>query len=327
MLHSREIVQIEFAGNDKIQQKLWEDLLFMSSHVNFKHLEQCSSYKKTLLVDCDYSSDKKTERRIAIAQPFAEYLTESKSFTDSEKSLTNDFYVGFMDFDKELLFLCTIHNNEVSFSFSDTERTFISNLMKASDFSVFSVRKERSHSNQDHYILSNALGTWVYPLLINGINVGNMVIQDLKRRKQTYIFQNLEIRQGNTLLIDWPYGSIYFDLDDTLIFKGSKNDKCFALAEMNRLCGNDNILITRNPNNIKDTFEGFGMDLDLFDSVIQIKGKLRKSNFFNQNEISAFIDNEFLERLDVAQNTTSHVFDLDCIDILTESLKNFGIKS
>ena len=237
------------------------------------------------------------------------------------------FYVGFVDFEKELVFLCTIQDETVSFSLSDSEKTFIEQLITEGNISFFSLRKLQLSTNTDEFIMSNELGNWIYPLMINGINVGNMVIQDIKLRKQTFIFQNLQIHKGKDLFIDWQYDSIYFDLDDTLIFKGSTNDKCLALAEINKLKGNCNVLITRHPNDIRETFEKFGMNLDLFDSVIQIKGTLQKSKFFNQNEVSAFIDNEFLERLDIVENTTSHAFDLDCVDILIESLRNSKVQS
>lgn len=99
--------------------------------------------------------------------------------------------------------------------------------------------------------------------------------------------------------LELNYQTVFLDLDDTLIIKGSVNDTAIAFIYR---CQANNIpvhLITRHYRNPALTLCEFGIAEDLFESIIWIEDNKPKSYYMQGTKEVLFIDDAFSERKEV----------------------------
>lgn len=151
-----------------------------------------------------------------------------------------------------------------------------------------------------------------------GVNLPLLAVQDYMERDVVCLenknIKTVERRIKTKAILDFSYRKVYVDLDDTLIVN---NQVCIPVISFIYQSINNNkkiILITRHDFDIKKTLRNFNISLDLFDEIIHIKNKTLKSIHIDQDSI--FIDNFFLERLDVYNSLNIPCFDVDAIDFL-----------
>lgn len=113
---------------------------------------------------------------------------------------------------------------------------------------------------------------------------------------------------------DIDYENVYVDLDDTLIIKGKVNVYLLAFLYQCRDKGKNLILLTKHAGNAIQTLDDHSIDMNLFDSIINIPDWAEKSHFIRQNSI--FIDDSFAERKKVADAWDIPVFDTDMVESL-----------
>lgn len=115
---------------------------------------------------------------------------------------------------------------------------------------------------------------------------------------------------------DLTYDSVYFDLDDTLIFKGKVHLTAIKFIFQ---CINKKIpvfLLTRHNHNVENTLLLHKLN-GLFDRIIHVTDKAPKSCFIiGKNPI--FIDDSFGERLEVSTKLKIPTFDLSMIESLLD---------
>lgn len=113
---------------------------------------------------------------------------------------------------------------------------------------------------------------------------------------------------------DIDYENVYVDLDDTLIIKGKVNVYLLAFLYQCRDKGKNLILLTKHAGNAIQTLDDHSIDMNLFDSIINIPDWAEKSHFIRPNSI--FIDDSFAERKKVADAWGIPVFDTDMVESL-----------
>lgn len=154
-----------------------------------------------------------------------------------------------------------------------------------------------------------------------GINIPLIIVQNLLKRKiKTFYFLNANQisydEQSNKIKYKFSFDCLYFDLDETLIWKGIPNKNLIKLLILFHKEKFSIKLITRHKLSIYDTLNKIGLDENFFDEIIKITAGQKKSSFIRGN--SVFIDNEFPERLDVLLNCSIPALDLDQIDFINE---------
>ena len=113
---------------------------------------------------------------------------------------------------------------------------------------------------------------------------------------------------------DIDYENVYVDLDDTLIIKGKVNVYLLAFLYQCRDKGKSLILLTKHAGNAIQRLDDHSIDMNLFDSIINIPDWAEKSQFIRPNSI--FIDDSFAERKKVADAWSIPVFDTDAVECL-----------
>ena len=146
-----------------------------------------------------------------------------------------------------------------------------------------------------------------------GINIPLALIQNLYKRKiKTYKFLE-SIGNENNYNIE-RYKSIFFDLDETLVWQGEPINESIILLKRLHKKGLEINLLTRHKKNIHKTLESINLDLNLFNKIIKVEDNEKKSSFVTPN--SLFIDNEFPERLDVRFKANSISLDLEQLEFI-----------
>lgn len=110
------------------------------------------------------------------------------------------------------------------------------------------------------------------------------------------------------------YSTIYIDYDDCILLGNNINSQMIsflfkALNENKKI-----ILITRHSGNLKKSLKSHRI-LELFDEILHIKNKERKSFYINPKN-AIFIDDSFSERNDVRKTHNLPTFSPDMIEVL-----------
>lgn len=121
---------------------------------------------------------------------------------------------------------------------------------------------------------------------------------DVEIKPQRY---NIEVDRAlyNTFCVQQDFSEVYCDFDDTLIVHGEINCR---LMQYLYQCVNHGVsikLITKHDTNIFDDLRRYRIGAELFDEVIQIDRKERKSDFISPRKNALFIDDSFSERKEI----------------------------
>lgn len=114
---------------------------------------------------------------------------------------------------------------------------------------------------------------------------------------------------------DYDVQSAYIDLDDTLIFGDNVNAELMKLLYQFQNRKIPLHLITRHETDPRKTLERLNIPVSLFQTVIHISDKSAKSGYITDQQ-AIFIDNSFVERLDVFEKLSIPVFDCEGVQSL-----------
>lgn len=149
-----------------------------------------------------------------------------------------------------------------------------------------------------------------------GVNLPLMAVQDfMGRRLQTidHSFVRLIDRNITTKArLEFHYDKIFIDLDDTLIIDGAAVPRAMAFVYQEHAKGNEIFLITRHAGDVETTLRRTHIPPSLFKKIIHLQNEESKADFIEPHSI--FIDNAFLERLDVARKRAIPVLDVDALE-------------
>lgn len=113
------------------------------------------------------------------------------------------------------------------------------------------------------------------------------------------------------------FGTLYVDLDDTLILDGKISIPIINLIFSCLNQGKKIKLITRHNKNLLETLQKFRLD-GLFDELIHITDNSPKSRYIQEND-ALFIDDSFSERREVALACKIPTFDCSMVDAILNS--------
>lgn len=210
-----------------------------------------------------------------------------------------------------------IDHNSVGFS-------SLKDLLNLKSFSLSTLKdalfrlKLTSNHGKSYVTLSDSVDEFDFQLLrAAGINVPLLLIQNLYKRKvKTYIFSNVQCNNEKVIKICTDYNTVFFDLDETLIWEGKPILEVVSWLYQLHDRGTELKLLTRHEKDICETLTRIGIPLEIFKNIVKVEKHQLKSEFVHMNSI--FIDNEFPQRYDVQFNGGVPSFDLDQVEFLTK---------
>lgn len=121
----------------------------------------------------------------------------------------------------------------------------------------------------------------------------------------------------NLFKVNYPYSKVYIDFDDTIAYQRKK----YIIPTMAFLfqCMNEEkriILLTRHAYNIRETLADLCIDSRMFENIIEVENGKHKSDYIKEKEGAIFIDNSFIERMNVKERVGIPTFDvcnLECL--------------
>ena len=125
----------------------------------------------------------------------------------------------------------------------------------------------------------------------------------------------LERRLTNSYVIDYEYDKVYIDFDDTLIINGKVNSTLIKFIYQSLNLNRSVILITKHEYDLDAAFIKYRLNKELFDEIILLKPDESKYEYIDGSK-SIFIDNYFLERMEVKEICKIPVFDVDAVECL-----------
>ncbi|WP_318443865.1 hypothetical protein [Photobacterium leiognathi] len=144
-----------------------------------------------------------------------------------------------------------------------------------------------------------------------GINIPLVLVQNLYKRKiKTYKF----IKSIESDYNIEQYKSIFFDLDETLVWQGEPIQESILLLKRLHDKKLEINLLTRHKKDIHKTLKSINVDCNLFNKIIKVEDDEKKSSFITPN--SLFVDNEFPERFDVRFKANTVSLDLDQLEFV-----------
>jgi len=150
-----------------------------------------------------------------------------------------------------------------------------------------------------------------------GINLPLMAIQDYMERELKVLPYDFVDRVERSLAtkpnINLSFSKVYIDFDDTIIIDNKVVPIVMSFIYKMRNERKELILITRHEFDLYKTLEKYALDKSIFDKIIHIKNNSPKSDYITSID-SIFIDNHFLERLEVFQKHKIPVFDVDYLE-------------
>lgn len=152
----------------------------------------------------------------------------------------------------------------------------------------------------------------------SGVNLPLLAVQDFIERDLAVLpeprLRLLERRLEHHAVLDYPFDTCYFDLDDTLVCDGRANPAAMRLAYRLLELGKQLVLLTRHPGDIEGTLRAARISPALFDAIVHLSAGEPKSSAIVAPAL--FIDNHFPERQEVSRRLGIPVFDVDALDLL-----------
>lgn len=119
--------------------------------------------------------------------------------------------------------------------------------------------------------------------------------------------------------IDYPYGRVYLDFDDTLVFGRSKyNTEAMRFVYQCLNKGISIVLITKHEYDIHETMKKIRLSENIFDEIVEVPLDRKKYEFMDVTIPSIFIDNAYAERKAVKEHLGIPTFDVSNFDCLID---------
>ena len=150
-----------------------------------------------------------------------------------------------------------------------------------------------------------------------GINLPLLAAYDAIDMDVHILKNNLPItmrrRLHSSYIIEHSFDTVYLDYDDTLIINGEVNALLMQFLYTCNNQGKSLFLLSRHPGDLLSDLKKFCIPINLFTQVIHLRNSEKKSSFI-KNKNAIFIDNLFIEREDVLNETNIPVFDVDAVE-------------
>src|SRR5471030_893173 len=127
---------------------------------------------------------------------------------------------------------------------------------------------------------------------------------------------------GNRYRHELRYGTLYVDLDDTLLLNGQVNTLLVQLIFQCLNRGKRVKLITRHAHDLGQTLARHRL-AGLFDEVIHLRLREKKSAHITEPD-AILIDDSFAERRDVSETRGIATFDCSMLELLVDGIESMG---
>lgn len=114
------------------------------------------------------------------------------------------------------------------------------------------------------------------------------------------------------------YSEIYIDFDDTITKLDRVNPFMMMFLYHQKNAGKRLVLITKHQHDLDQSLERLAIHKGIFDEIIHLPMEAKKSAHIPKKEGIIFIDNAFIERLDVASNLGIPTLDVDAVNTLID---------
>lgn len=154
-----------------------------------------------------------------------------------------------------------------------------------------------------------------------GVNFVELSLFDQMDMDVDILFNEIDIELDKALSLKYKlkrdYQNVYIDFDDTIICDGVINTDVMKYLYQASNDGKRIILLTKHKGNVIDSLEGHKIHPRLFNSIVHIQPKEKKSDYI-KFENSIFIDDSFSERKSVHEAHKIPVFSVDAIEALID---------
>ncbi|MUJ24418.1 hypothetical protein [Aliivibrio fischeri] len=253
--------------------------------------------------------------------------TLSKYLCSKDKNITEVSYYLLYDFSGEVSIVGTLlkcDDSIVVINHNDADLSEINNLVVSGAQDVISddnllinIRFNIKSNNIIKSVVTNQLDHYELKVLRSvGINLPLVIVQNLYKRKvKTFVLMDIDnVQIDKNIEYNNYYNTIYFDLDETLVWLEQPIEETIALLNKFHNKGFCLKLLTRHKKNIANTLSSISVDINVFNEIIKVEDGEKKSQFVTGN--SLFIDNEFPERYDVKFNGNVNSIDLDQLEFI-----------
>ena len=121
---------------------------------------------------------------------------------------------------------------------------------------------------------------------------------------------------------DLSFGTVYVDLDDTLVLRGAVHTQLVAFLYQCINAGKTIVLLTKHAGNLEETLERWRIR-QLFDRIVHLRAGEEKSDYIEARD-AILVDDSFSERKRVHERTGIPTFDCSMLELLLDH-KDHGL--
>lgn len=155
---------------------------------------------------------------------------------------------------------------------------------------------------------------------VQGVNFALLSIYEQERMPIGILLNQVTVEIDRALVNRYRhsvrYGTVYVDLDDTLILNGAVNVQLVAFLYQCLNAGIRIVLLTKHEADVDQTLRNYRL-VEIFDEIIHIDQPAEKWNFIREPD-AILIDDSFSERKSVSERLGILTFDCSMLEMLMD---------
>lgn len=155
---------------------------------------------------------------------------------------------------------------------------------------------------------------------VQGVNFPLLSIYEQERIPIVLLRNNVDVQIDRALVNRYShrieYGTVYVDLDDTLIFNGQVNVQLISFLYQCINKGKKIVLITKHDKDLEKTLREFRLTA-ICDEVVHLEKSAAKADYIKEHD-AILIDDSFSERKSVSDKLGINTFDCSMVEVLLD---------
>lgn len=162
--------------------------------------------------------------------------------------------------------------------------------------------------------------------LASGVNLPLLALADFSGKSVSVSKNDYKIAVCKDLIsrfkLDLQYECVYIDYDDTITADNGETVNCYVMAYLYqcRNFGKRIVMLTHHTatkfNSLYEDMSRLSIPVSLFDEIVDLPKSVSKTDYIKMGIKSIFIDNSYMERLQVVQECKIPVFDVCHVECL-----------